>query len=740
MVETVRSLKTVAIAGNPNSGKTTIFNRLAGTRHKVANYPGVTVERIEAELDFPGGQKIRLVDLPGCYSLTARSLEEQIAHDLLLGRIEGLEAPALVLDVVDASNLERNLYLATQLLDQKIPLVVVLNMMDIAEERGFRIDPDKLSQALGCPVIPTVGRKGRGIDRLVESIEKGVNGSHRTNGVASPLIDDLPESLERAVGALAPRFESSRGSEARGRSRAEALWALLSNLDGDDAVRLPPQEVEWVRQTRAEFDASGDELRKEESKARYGYIGKLVEAAEIREDPRPASWTDKIDAVLLHRIFGPLFLALIFAFIFQSVFAWAGPAMDLVDGAFGSLAAGIDRLLPDSMLKGLLIDGVIAGVGNTVIFLPQILILFFFLGLLDDSGYLSRAAFLLDRMMSSIGLSGKAFVPLLSSFACAVPGIMATRTIPNRKDRLVTILVAPLMACSARLPVYILLIGTVFEAERRVFGVLNLGGLIMFGLYLAGILGAVAMALLFKRTILKSPKPALILEMPTYKLPTLRSTLTLLWDRSLIFLRRVGTVILAITVILWGLLSFPKDSRLAPQFEARRAEIASSASLSENAKEQALAEIDNLQAEADLQNSFGGQLGRTLEPVIAPLGFDWKIGLGLIASFAAREVFVSTMGVIYGVGSEADEESVSLREKLQAETRLGTGLPLYTPLVGLSLLVFYVFACQCMSTVAIVRRETMSWRWPLFMVGYMTAMAWVASFGVYQFGRLMGYQ
>lgn len=740
MLKADRSFFTVAVAGNPNSGKTTIFNRLAGTRHKVANYPGVTVERVEAELCLPSGTRIRLVDLPGCYSLTARSLEEQIAHDLLLGRIEGLEAPALVLDVVDASNLERNLYLATQLLDQKIPLIVVLNMMDIAEERGLKIDPERLSGALGCPVIPTVGRKGQGVDQLLKLIAKHLESPIPVNGSIPPLIDTLPESLERPVEALARRLETLRTEPLGDRSRAEALWALLSNLDGDDAVRFPAEAIDLVRKARDEFSVTGDELRKEESRVRYEHIGKLIERAEIRHEDRPLSLSDKIDAVLLHRFFGPVFLALVFALVFQSIFAWAGPAMDLVDGFFGGLAAGAERILPDSLFKGLIIDGILAGVGNTVVFLPQVLILFFFLGLLDDSGYLARAAFLLDRLMSAIGLSGKAFVPLLSSFACAVPGIMATRTIPNRKDRLVTILVAPLMACSARLPVYILLIGTVFEADRKVLGVFNLGGILMLGLYLGGILGAVGVALLFKRTILKSPKPALILELPTYKLPTPRSILLLLWDRSLIFLRRVGTVILAITILLWGLLSFPKDSARAPEFESMRAEIERAEALSETAKESALAEVDNLQSEADLQNSFGGRLGRLIEPVIAPLGFDWKIGLGLIASFAAREVFVSTMGVIYGVGSEADEESVSLREKLQSETRAGSALPLYTPLVGLSLLVFYIFACQCMSTVAIVRRETMSWRWPLFMVGYMTVMAWTASFGVYQIGRFLGYQ
>lgn len=730
----------VAIAGNPNAGKTTLFNALAGARQKVANYPGVTVERKEANLRLPNGGRVTLVDLPGCYSLVARSPEEQIAHDLLFGRIPGLDIPAVVVCVVDASNLERNLYLATQLRDQGVPLVIALNMMDLAREKGIDVDPDRLAKTLGCPVIPTVGRKGVGIPQLLSAIQVRLEGNGTPEPKLPPFIETLPSTLEEPVARLSERLVADREFSQKERSRAEALWALLASLEGDDPVHLPPHETEAVSETLREFSTSTAGLRKAESHARYDYIGRVIREAEVSQNDVPDTLTQKIDAVLLHPVVGPALLFVVFGLVFQSIYAWAGPLMDGVDSLFSSISGAADSLLPESLFKSLLIEGVIAGVGNTVIFLPQILILFLFLGLLEDSGYLSRAAFLLDRLMASVGLDGKSFVPLLSSFACAVPGIMATRTIPGRKDRLVTILIAPLMTCSARLPVYILVIGTVFEAERKVLGPFNLGGLVLLGLYLLGIIAAVVVAFLLKKTLLKSPKPVLLLELPTYKLPSPRSILLLLWDRGMIFLRRVGTVILALTVILWVLLTFPKDESALAHFEEQRAAVEIDAGLDDAAKAEALAEIDAHEAEALLKGSFGGQLGHLIEPVIAPLGFDWKMGIGIVASFAAREVFVSTMGVIYGIAGEVDEESISLKDALHAEKRPGTELPLYTPLVGLSLLIFYAFACQCMSTLAIVRRETLSWKWPLFMFGYMTVLAWVASFAVYQGGRLLGWE
>ncbi|MCA9434093.1 MAG: ferrous iron transporter B, partial [Candidatus Omnitrophica bacterium] len=460
---------------------------------------------------------------------------------------------------------------------------------------------------------------------------------------------------------------------------------------GDDPIHLPPFEIELTQGTIEEFNLKTGEMRKAESHARYSYIGRVIEEAKVTQGDAPHTLTERLDSFLLHPVAGPLILFLVFGFVFQSIYAWAGPLMDGVDALVGVVAAGADAILPESMFKSLIVDGIIAGVGNTIIFLPQILILFLFLGILEDSGYLARAAFMLDRLMSSVGLDGKSFVPLLSSFACAVPGIMATRTIPSRKDRLVTILVAPLMTCSARLPVYILVIGTVFEADRMVWGPLNLGGLVLLSLYLLGILGAIFVAFLLKKTLLKSPKPVLLLELPTYKLPSFKSIALLLWDRGLMFLRRAGTVILALTVVLWVLLTFPQDDSITDRFESQRSEVAASSELSEEEQAAAIEAIDGHEAEAQLKHSFGGQLGHLIEPIIAPLGFDWKMGIGIVASFAAREVFVSTMGVIYGIGGEVDENSTSLRDALQSETRPGTIQRLYTPLVGLSLLIFYAY-------------------------------------------------
>jgi ferrous iron transport protein B len=718
-------MKCVAVAGNPNAGKTTLFNALAGTRQKVANYPGVTVEQKEALFKLPNGEMVLLIDLPGCYSLVARSPEEQVAHDVLFGRIPNRPSPSLILCVVDASNLERNLYLATQLIDQGIPLIVVLNMMDLAVEKGYQLDPVKLETVLGCPVIPAVARKRIGIEILLEKMvdilgapEDEPSSKGAENRIL-PFIHKLPKKMDALVRCLSTKLVGHGIILDGNGSRAEALWALLSNLEGDEAVVLPPLEAQLICATLRKFRFTTGELRNLESESRYAYIGEILHKAGFLQQDHPHTLTEQLDRIFLHSFFGPILFIAIFTFIFQSIFSFAAPVMDGIDQLFAWLGQVVTQLLPDSMFRDMVLNGVLAGVGNTVIFLPQILILFMFLGLLEDTGYLARAAFIMDRLMATVGLDGKAFIPLLSSFACAVPGIMATRTVPNPKDRLVTILIAPLMACSARLPVYTLIIGTVFVADQKVFGFLNIGGVVMFGLYFMGTLFAIGIALLFKKTLLKSPKPVLLLELPTYKMPSLRTITYLMWAQSMQFLSRATTVILSVTIILWGLLSFPQGGT---QQE----------------------ENVGAQHTAPLQQSYGGQLGRLIEPVIAPLGFDWKIGVGLIASFAAREVFVSTMGVIYGISNRTEEgegvgTSLSLREALRAEIREETGKPLFTPLVGLSLLVFYVFACQCMATLAVARRETHSWRWPLFMLIYMSIMAYGMSFLVYQGGRMLGY-
>lgn len=727
----------IAIAGNPNAGKTTVFNALTGTRQRVGNYPGVTVERKVGTLRLPSGETVVIVDLPGCYSLVARSPEEQIAHDVLLGELEGESRPDLVVVVVDASNLQRNLFLTTQLRDLGLPMIVALNMMDIAHERGCEVAPEKLADALGCPVVPLVARKGEGLDELVAAIQKEPCGcSECTCGLAPRFIDTLPAALEHPVEALSEGLIQS-GLALTDTARAEALWLLVSSFDGDDAAKVSPTHAALTRRVRTQFKLSPKQMRAIETSARYRYLKDLMFLAACGEQDLPHRLTDRLDRVLLHRVLGPLIFLAVMAFVFQSIFSWVTPAMDVIQTGVGLIEIGVGHLLPNGLFKELVVQGAIAGVGNVLVFLPQILVLFLFIGLLEDIGYMARAAFLMDRIMARVGLDGRAFLPLLSSFACAIPGIMATRTIANRKDRLVTILVAPLMSCSARLPVYTLIIGTVFVAGRHVWGFFTVGGLVLMGMYLFSITAGITMAAIFKRTLLKGPPPPLLLELPTYKLPSLKSVALNVFDRGKLFVIRAGTVILAATVIVWAVIHVPlRHLDLAP-LTAERQAVMADANLDQGARASALNAVQAKEDALKVEHSLGGSLGKLLEPVIAPLGFDWKMGVGIIASFAAREVFVSGLAVVHGVGG-ADENASDLRETLRAERRPGTNLPLYTPLVGLALLVYFVLACQCMSTVAIVRRETNSWRWPAFMIAYMSILAWLGAFAVYQGGKLLG--
>lgn len=725
----------IAIAGNPNAGKTTLFNALTGTRQKVGNYPGVTVERKTGQCELPSGEIVEIIDLPGCYSLAARSPEEQIAHDVLLGEMDGEASPDLVIVVVDASNLQRNLFLTSQLHDLGMPMILALNMMDVAQERGSEVSPDKLSDALGCPAIPMVARKGEGIAELLQAIDKQPCGCCTCGGMPR-FVDCLPPALEKPVQALAEGLVHSGFAEASS-ARGEALWLLVSTLEGDDAVKVPPAMTAFARRVRSQFKLSPRQVRAIETSARYRYLKDLMFLAACTEQDLPHRLTDRLDRVLLHRFFGPLIFLSVMALVFQSIFSWAAPLMEGIETGVGLLAQGVSSALPDGLFKEMVLQGAVAGVGNVLVFLPQILVLFLFIGLLEDVGYMARAAFLMDRVMARVGLDGRAFLPLLSSFACAIPGIMATRTIAGKKDRLVTILVAPLMSCSARLPVYTLVIGTVFAAEAPVAGLFTVGGLVLMGMYFLSITIGIAMAALFKRTLLKSPPPPLLLELPTYKLPSLKSIGLNLYDRGRLFVIRAGTIILAATVVLWGVLHIPLAPMDRAGFSAARQSVWSDLSLDHTSREVSLRTIDAQENAAVVEHSLGGQLGKAIEPIIAPLGFDWRIGVGIVASFAAREVFVSGLAVVHGVDG-TDESSPSLRETLRSQKRSGTDQPMYTPLLGIALLVFFVLACQCMSTVAIVRRETGGWRWPLFMIGYMTALAWLGAFAVYQGGRMLG--
>ncbi len=723
------SRRLIAIAGNPNAGKTTIFNALTGTRQKVGNYPGVTVERKTGQLRLPSGEIVDVVDLPGCYSLAARSPEEQIAHDVLRGELDD-RRPDKIVVVIDASNLQRNLFLATQLRDLGIPIVVALNMMDIARERGAEITPDKLQDAIGCPVVALVARRGEGLTELIAQLEE--TACERCDCAMPRFIDCLPTELEEPVHALADGLVSS-GMADHESARSEALWLLVSTFEGDDAVKISAARAALAKRVRKQFKLSSRQVRAIETSARYRYLKDLMFLASCVEQDLPHRLTHLLDSVLLHKVFGPLIFVAVMALVFQSIFSWAAPAMDGIEALVGSLTSLAGSILPEGLFKELMLNGALAGVGNVLVFLPQILVLFLFIGILEDVGYMARAAFLMDRVMARVGLDGRAFLPLLSSFACAIPGIMATRTIAGRKDRLVTILVAPLMSCSARLPVYTLVIGTVFMTQKSIFGVFTLGGLVLMSMYVLSIVMGVSIAAVFKTTILKSPRPPLLLELPTYKLPSPKTLALNLMDRARLFVIRAGTVILAATVILWAIMHIPLRATDTSSFDAARQTIAANSAAG---NESALAKINAQEAAAKLENSLGGGLGKLIEPVIAPLGFDWKIGIGLISSFAAREVFVSGMAVVYGVG-EADENSASLRETMRAQVH-SNGAAVYSPLVGIALMVFFVLACQCISTVAIVRRETLSWRWPLFMIAYMSVLAWAGAFAVYQGGKLLG--
>ncbi len=728
----------VAIAGNPNAGKTTVFNALTGTRQKVGNYPGVTVERKTGYLTLPSGKVVDVVDLPGCYSLAARSPEEQIAHDVLLGEMEGETRPDQVIVVLDASNLQRNLFLATQIRDLGLPIIVALNMMDLARERGMEVQPEKLSAALGCPVIPLVARRGDGIPELIQALDPALCGgeSCRCSGGVPRFIDCLPAELEPPVRALASGLVDSGLSEAD-TARGEAMWLLVSTLEGDDAVMVSPARAALAKRVLGQYKISPRRIRAIETSARYRYLKDLMMLAACVEKDLPHRLTDRLDRVLLHKVGGPAIFLVVMALVFQSIFSWSEPGMALIEGFVGFVSGQIDGLLPNGLVKGLIMQGMVAGVGNVLVFLPQILVLFLFIGLLEDVGYMARAAFLMDRIMAKVGLDGRAFLPLLSSFACAIPGIMATRTIAGRRDRLTTILVAPLMSCSARLPVYTLVIGTVFVAGQSVLGVFTVGGLVLMCMYVLSVLTGVTMAALFKRTLLRSAPPPLLLELPTYKLPSFKSLGLNLLDRAKLFVVRAGTVILAATMILWALMTIPYHGFDRAGLDAHRAEITADESLDGVARARALSQVDADESAMVMQNSLGGQIGKWMEPVIRPLGFDWQMGIGILASFAAREVFVSSMAVVYGV-SDTDEDSPSLRETMQSQVNPATGMRVYTPLVGAALMVFFLFACQCVSTVAIVRRETASWRWPIFMVAYMTALAWLGTFIVYQGGKLVG--
>ncbi len=764
----------VALAGNPNVGKTTVFNLLTGMRQRVANFPGVTVERKSGRL--AAAQEVEVVDLPGAYSLNPKSLDEKIAYDVLTGRVEA--APDVVVCVIDASNLERNLFMVTQIMDLGLPVIVALNMVDAAKGAGIGIDSKALSKALAAPVVPMVARRGVGLEELQRAI--------LDLPTAAPARRwQLMDAVAARLPALLVRLRQEGPSVPESHAFMEVLRALSDDAVLEQWKDAAPEFARDIVSLRKEYEGRGVAYRHAEVMGRYAWIGPVVAAVSKKEkDPSELTLTDRIDAVATHRVVGPIIFVVLLALIFQAVFSWAVPAMDAVEAGVGALGGLATSLLPAGMATDLLVDGVIAGVGNVVVFLPQILLLFFFLGLMEDSGYMARTAFIMDRVMKRVGLSGGSVLPLLSSYACAIPGIMAARTLDNERDRIITIMVAPLMSCSARLPVYTLFIAA-FIPAGTLFGFLGFQGLTMFAMYFMGTAMAFVAAWVLKRFVFSGSSSYFVMELPPYRRPRLRQVLWRMVQRSKIFAVRAGRIIFSLSIVLWFMASFPKVDPdpevvlLSQEAEAQReaayaaalegaglASVADVVALLENEESARVDSIRSLEPErvsramlvhaADRQydvrseelaqmerslqirGSMIGLFGRALEPVMQPLGFDWKMSAGIVAAFAAREVIVSTLGIIYSVG-EVDETSVALREYLKAD-RYPDGRPVFTTLVALSLLVFFVFALQCMSTLAIARRELNSWLWPGVMWLYMTGLAYVFSLVVYQGGRLLGFQ
>lgn len=722
----------IALVGNPNSGKTTLFNALTGLSARVGNYPGITVEHHEGTFRMDGDVLARIIDLPGTYSLVPRADDEAVALRGVIGTLP-MGAPDLVIAVVDATALERNLYAVAQLREFGVKMIVALTMCDVLDRDGRKVDTDALAKRIGLPVVRASTEPGKITDGLRAALPLALAG-----GRPEPLpVAGASETF--AVGALG-RLEhlGAHLDEAMGLDvppLALGIWAASTHaMDFADRLDLPERVVTQLDDMHLDPGPVMDIVQ-----ARYRRLEGWADGVitQIGDERRSERFTARVDSVVLHRVFGPLILVGVFGALFQALFSWSTPFMDAIEGANGWLAGRAGALVPASLplLRSLIVDGVFAGVGNVIVFVPQIAALFLFLGLLEDSGYLARAAFLLDRVMARVGLHGRAFVPMLSGLACAVPAILATRTIENTKDRIVTILVTPLMACSARLPVYALVIAAVFANEPPIFGFFSVGAAVMISLYVLGVVSAIAMAGILKRTLLRSPTPPLVLELPPYRAPHIGDVLKHTLSRVRVFLVEAGTVILAITILLWGLFTFPRADDLKQEREA------AIAALAPNLAPAALAEqtllIDGRFRSQQTEQSYAGRLGHAIEPIIAPLGYDWKIGVGLIASFAAREVLVSTLGLVYGLGDATDEQSIPLRAAIRADRR-ASGEPVYTARTGLSLLVFFALAMQCMSTLAVVRRETRSWVWPLFQLAYMTALAYVAALLVYQVGGLLG--
>ncbi len=681
----------IALLGNPNCGKTAIFNILSGLSQKVSNYPGITVEKKIGTVKFRKNS-FNILDLPGTYSLSAESFDEQIVSDQIQNWARGENPPDAIISVVDASNLSRNLYLTSQLLDLDIPVVVALNMIDLVDSQN-QIDQNSLKTQLSVAAVVSLSAKlNQGLDDLKEAIITVINSgkktNHQSNWISIPIQNELKPLIDQ-------QFVSSKFG------MAHALRLVSRNINHNGNVA----QVDSIRNSISNLGFNPQTL---EATLRYRWIDEIIKSVQSRAKSsiRKISRSEQWDKILTHRWFGPIIFVTVLYFIFQSIFTWATIPMDWIQTGIDWVSAFVLKNMFPGMLRDVLVEGIIGGVGAIVIFLPQILILSFFLTLMEDTGYMARVAFMLDKSMTKMGLHGKSILPLMSGYACAIPGIMSTRTIDSWKERLVTILILPLMSCSARLPVYTLLISA-FIPPITLGGYLNLQGLTLVVMYFLGTATALILAKVFSKFIKEKTSSSFVLELPSYHVPIPRSVLRHVLVRGKLFLINAGKIIMAISIVLWFLASFPK--------------------------------VDQPITDANpIHFSYAGKIGHAIEPVIRPLGFDWKIGIGLLTSFAAREVMVSTMATIYNVEATGDN-IVNLREAMRSDIDVKTGRPSYTPLVALALMVFYVFAAQCMATFAIVRQETNSWKWPLFMIVYLTILAYLGALFVYQGGLLLGF-
>ena len=684
----------IALLGNPNSGKTALFNILTGLNQKVSNYPGVTVEQTIGMAQIENSP-VAIIDLPGTYSLVPESHDEAIVAEEFGKWAKGENTPDCIISVVDSTNVMRNLYLTTQLLDLGIPVVVALNMIDLAREKSIEINCEKLKEDLGVfSVIPVSARLKEGMNDLKRSISQAIRRKSET-----PPIFPIPEPVQNAILPLQNWYRDTfQFSEYLSRSFA-IRSATVGSTNGIGSPDSPLMDA-----CKMDLKMIGFPHETLEPTLRYHWLDQVVPKAEIPIEKKSRS--EKTDEILTHPWGGPLIFVGLLTFIFHAIFSWAGIPMNMIDNSIARFGNWVAHQLPPGLLTDLLVEGIIGGAGAILIFLPQILILIFFMTLLEDFGYMARVAIMMDKAMTKVGLHGRSVLPLMSGYACAIPGIMATRTIDSWKERLVTILVLPLMSCSARLPIYALMIGA-FIPDQTVFGYFGLQGLTMVLMYFLGTVTALILSLIFSSWIKTERKSSFIMELPPYRIPLMRSVFRQVYTRGKLFVTDAGKIIMAISIVLWFLASFPKVD-------------------SENGEKQTI------------HTSFAAKIGKTIEPMIAPLGFDWKIGLGLVTSFAAREVMVSTLATIYNVGNVKDDV-ISLSDAMKRDKNPVTGKSIFTPLVALSLMVFYVYAAQCMATFAIVKRETNSWKWPVFMVVYMTGLAYFGSLIVYQGGLMMGF-